>query len=62
MELEQFQQMLYLDGEQTSLKTLVANSHDNLKKISSEEDLRLGHLNLQKVRITPPHFCLSALT
>ena len=40
------QQMLNLDGEKTSLKSLVANTHDNLNKISSEEDLRLGHLNL----------------
>ena len=45
-ELEQLQQMLDLDGEQTSLKTLMANSHDNLNKISSEEDLRPGHLNI----------------
>ena len=48
--------MLNLDGEQTSLKTLVANAHDNLNKISSEEDLRLGHLNLLKVRMTPISF------
>ena len=45
-ELEQLQQMLNLDGEQTSLKSLATNTHDNLNKIYSEEDLRLGHLNL----------------
>ena len=45
-ELEQLQQMLNLDGEQTSLKSLDTNTHDKLNKISSEEDLRLGHLNL----------------
>ena len=30
--------MLDADGEQTSLKILAANAHDNLNKISSEED------------------------
>ena len=44
-ELDELQQMLNLDGKQTSLKTLVTNAHD-LNKINSEEDLRLGHLNL----------------
>ena len=38
--------MLSLDDEQTSLETLGTNAHDNLNKISSEEDLRPGHLNL----------------
>ena len=45
-ELEQLQQMLNLDGEQTSLKTLAENTHGNLNKINSEEDMRLGHLHL----------------
>ena len=45
-ELEQLQQMLNLDDEQTSLKPLVTSTHDNLNRISSEEDLRPGHLNL----------------
>ena len=31
-ELEQLQQMLNIDGEQTSLKSLVTNTHDNLNK------------------------------
>ena len=45
-ELEQLQQMLNLDGEQTSLKTLVVDTHNSLNKINSEEDVRPGHLNL----------------
>ena len=45
-ELEQLQQMPNLDGEQTSLKTLVEDIHDKLNKINLEEDLRPGHLNL----------------
>ena len=45
-ELEHLQQMLNLDDEQTSLKSLVTTTHENLNKISSGEDLRQGHLNL----------------
>ena len=45
-ELEQLKQMLNLDGEQTSLKTLGEDTHDSLNKINSEEDLRPGHLYL----------------
>ena len=45
-ELEQLQQMLNVDDEQTSLKPLVTNTHDNFNRISSEEDLRPGYLNL----------------
>ena len=52
--------MLNLEDEQTSLKSLIANTQDNLSRINSEENLRLGHLNLQKVEMTPPHFCLLA--
>ena len=44
--LEQLQQMLNLDDEQTSIKLLVTNMHDNLNRISSEESPRTGHLNL----------------
>ena len=36
-ELEHLQQMLNLDGEQTSLKTLVVDTHDSLNKINSEK-------------------------
>ena len=45
-ELEQLQQMLNLEDEQTSLKVLVTNTQDNLSRLNSEENLRLGHLNL----------------
>ena len=41
-ELEHLQQMLNLDGEQTSLKSLATITHGNLNKITSEEDLRMG--------------------
>ena len=36
-ELEQLQQILYLDGEQTSLTTLAVDTHESLNKINSEE-------------------------
>ena len=49
-ELEQLQQRLNIDGEQTSLKPLVTNSHDNLNRISSEER-RTGQTCIQKGRI-----------
>ena len=45
-ELEQLQQMLNLDDEQTSLKLLVTNTHDNFNRINFEENLRPGHSNL----------------
>ena len=45
-ELEQLQQMLNLDDEQTSLKQLVTNTHGDLNRITYEENLRQGHLNL----------------
>ena len=44
-ELEQLQQMLNLGDEQTSLKSLVPNTQ-NFNRVNSEENLRLGHLNL----------------
>ena len=47
-ELEQLQHMLNLDNEQTSLKLLATNMHGN--SISSEDDLRPGHLNLKYKR------------
>ena len=43
-ELEQLQQMLNLDDEQTSLKPLATSIHEN--SISQEDNLRHGHLNL----------------
>ena len=45
-ELEQLQQMLSLEDRQTSLKYLVTNTQDNLSRVKSEENLRLGCLNL----------------
>ena len=45
-ELEQLKQMLNLGDEQTSLKPLVTNTHDNLNSICSEDNLRPEHLNL----------------
>ena len=45
-ELEQFQQMLNLEDEQTSLKSVVTNTQDNFNRVKSEENLRLVHLNL----------------
>ena len=45
-EIEQLQQMLNLRDEQTSLKSLVTNTQDNFSRANSEENLRLGHLNL----------------
>ena len=45
-EIEQLQQMLNLEDEQTSLKSLVTNTQDNFSRVNSEENLRLAHLNL----------------
>ena len=45
-EIEQLQQMLNLGDEQTSLKSLIINTQDNFSRASSEENLRIGHLNL----------------
>ena len=45
-EMEQLQQMLNLEDEQISLKSLVTNAQDNFSRVNSEENLRPGHLNL----------------
>ena len=45
-EIEQLQQMLNLEAEQTSLKSLVTNAQDNFSRVNSEENLRVEHLNL----------------
>ena len=45
-EVEQLQQMLNLDSEQTSLKAYTTDTYDSLNKINSIENLRQGHLNL----------------
>ena len=45
-EIEQLQQMLNLDEEQTLLKTLATDTYDSFNKINSLENIRQGHLNL----------------
>ena len=45
-EIEQIQQMLNLDEEQTSLKMLATDLHHSLNKIISLENIRQGYLNL----------------
>ena len=45
-EIEQHLQMLDLEDEQTSLKSLVTNTQENFSRVNSEEKLRLRHLNL----------------
>ena len=45
-EIEQLQQMSNLEDELTLLKSLVTNTQDNFSRVNSEENLRLGHLNL----------------
>ena len=59
-EIELMQQMFNLDEGQTSLKTLATDMYDSLNKINSLMDMTLvqEHLNLFKVRVTPPHFFL----
>ena len=44
-EIEQLQQTLNLEDEQTSLKSLVTNAQDNFSRVNSEENVRLAHLN-----------------
>ena len=45
-EIEQLQQMLNLDEEQISSKTLTTDTYDSLNKINSLESIIQGHLNL----------------
>ena len=45
-EIDQLQQMLNLDKEQTSLKALATDTYDSLNKINSIENLRQGHWNI----------------
>ena len=45
-EIEQLQQMLNLENEQTLIKSLVTDTKDNFSRVNSEENLRPGHLNL----------------
>ena len=55
-EVEQLQQMLNLEDEQTSLKSLETNKQENFSRANSEENLRLGHLNLKKGKNNPTTF------
>ena len=48
--------MLNLEEDKTALKVLVADTNDDLIRTNSEE--AIDHLNLEMVRMTPPHFCL----
>ena len=43
-EIEQLQQMLNLGDEQTPITP--SNMQDNFSRTGSEENLRIGHLNL----------------
>ena len=45
-EIEQLQQMLNLEDDQTALKSLVTNTQDNFSRVNSEENLGPGYLNL----------------
>ena len=48
-ELEQLQQMLNLEDEQTSLKSLVMNTQENFNRVNSEGKFKTSrHLQLYK--------------
>ena len=53
-ELEQLQQMLNPEDEETSLKSLVTNTQDNISRVNSEENLRT--FKLMKGRNDPTTF------
>ena len=55
-EIEQLQQMLNLEDEQTSLKSLVTNTQDNFSRVNSEENLKTGTFKLMKGRNDPTTF------
>ena len=44
-EIEQIQQTLNLEEEQTSLKALIADTYDSLNKINSIENIRQENIN-----------------
>ena len=50
--------MFNLDEEQTSLKTLATDTYDRFDRVGSLEEIKSEHLNLYKVRMALPHFCL----
>ena len=55
---DQIQRMFNLDEDQTSLKTLATDTHDNHNHVSSVEEVRSEYLNLYRGRMSPPHFYL----
>ena len=61
-ELEQLQQMHNLDGEQTSLKSLTTDTHDNLNKNKHGRRPMTRTFKLIEGKKTPLHFYLSVLT
>ena len=50
--------MYNMDEEQTALKTLATDTYDNFNRINSSDETIVKNLNLQMVRMAPPHFCL----
>ena len=49
--------MYNLDQNQTALKVLATDNYDNLIRTNSDD--AIDYLNLLRVRMAPPHFCLS---
>ena len=50
--------MYNMDEEQTALTVLTTDIYDNLNRINSADETIVYHLNVNKVRMAPPHFCL----
>ena len=53
---EQIQQMFNLDTDNKALMVLAADTYDDLIRTNSDD--AMDYLNLQRVRMTSPHFCL----
>ena len=54
---EQIQLMYDLDKGKTVLTVLAANTYVSLIRTNSDNAI-VDHLNLYKVKMTPPHLCL----
>ena len=50
--------MYNFNEEQTALKALATDMYDNLIRSNAADNTIVDHLNLKKVRMVPPHFCL----
>ena len=50
--------MLNMDEDKTALKALVTDTYDSLDCVGSLQEITQEHLNLWKVRMVSPHFCL----